>query len=245
MRRTSCYDSAVTALPVIAITHSTHVGAARYAASIERRGAKVRLVAPEEHADPTRALSGVSGLVLSGGPDVHPARYGQAVDPRAGISTNTSLDDMECAILDEALRRDLPVLAICRGMQLLNVVFGGTLLQDIPNHQGMDGDAGQTATAYHRVFVSPGSKLGHIVGSGGNYRTNSRHHQGLREPQRARGLLASAYCPDDGIIEGLESPAHTWIIGVQCHPEREDEVPRSFSSLFDGLVYQAAIAQNA
>ena len=89
---------------------------------------------------------------------------------------------------------------------------------------------------YHQVYVSPGSKLAAVVGSGGFFRMNSRHHQGLRDAQRAPALLASAYAVEDGVIEALESPSHAWVIGVQCHPERESEVPRGFLRLFQGFL---------
>ena len=216
-------------MPLIAVTASSEKHAQAYAESIKSRGADVRLLTPGAGLTPAQALDGVGGILLSGGPDVHPQRYGQQVDPAAHVKPDQSRDEMEFALVPLALSQDMPVLGICRGMQVLNVTFGGSLIQDIPDHQA----------AVHSVFVSPGSKLGAIIGAGGYFRTNSRHHQGLRDAHRARDLLASAYMPDDGIIEALESPAHSWVVGVQCHPEREDEVPRGFLNLFDGLVQWA------
>ena len=88
----------------------------------------------------------------------------------------------------------------------------------------------------HPVYVSPGSKLGAIIGVGAIFQTNSYHHQGAKEAQRAPGLLASAYHPQDGIIEALESPEYRWLMGVQCHIEKEKEVPSIFLNLFDWLI---------
>ncbi len=216
-------------MPLIAVTASSEKHAQVYAGSVTRRGADVRLLTPGAGLNLVQALDGVDGILLSGGPDVHPQRYGQQVDLAAHVKPDQPRDEMEFELVRQALSHDMPLLGICRGMQVLNVAMGGSLIQDIPGHQA----------AIHSVFVSPGSKLGAIIGAGGYFRTNSRHHQGLRDAHRARDLLASAYMPDDGIIEALESPAHSWVVGVQCHPELEDEVPRGFLNLFGGLVQWA------
>jgi putative glutamine amidotransferase len=221
---------------LIAVTASSSEEAERYAASIWRRGGSVRVLTADLGQSVEEALEGVGGLLLAGGADVDPGRYGQEPDPSAHIRTDLPRDEMEFALLGAALDRDLPVLGICRGMQVLNVAFGGSLLQDILGHRLPAGEEGEAPSAFHPVYVSPGSKLGAIIGLGAIYRTNSRHHQGIREAQKPAALLASAYAPGDGIIEGVESLAHTWVIGVQCDLEREDEVPKSFLHLFDGLL---------
>ena len=123
-------------------------------------------------------------------------------------------------------------MGICRGMQLLNVVFGGRLIQHLPGHRTED-DSGKSA--YHRIYISPGSKLAATLGSGGFVQVNSRHHQGVSEPQKAPSLMASAYSLEDGLIEALESPAHDWVIGVQWHNENEEELPKTFGNLFLAL----------
>ena len=87
--------------------------------------------------------------------------------------------------------------------------------------------------------MAPGAKAAAIVGSAGFFRVNSLHHQGLREAQRSPRLMTSAYSVEDGLIEGLESPNHSWVIGLQCHPERQDEVPRTFANLFAGFYERA------
>ena len=130
----------------------------------------------------------------------------------------------------------MPVLAICRGMQLLNVAFGGRLIQDLPGHRPtFVGDGGDSAEITHQIYVAPGAKSAAIIGSAGFFRVNSYHHQGLNEAQRAPRLMSTAYSVEDGLVEGLESPEHSWVIGLQCHPERKDEVPRTFANLFAGL----------
>ncbi len=185
-------------------------------------------------------LGGATGLLLTGGSDLDPAVYGQTLDPSAGVESNRRRDDMELALLRHALDRDLPVLAICRGMQLLNVAFGGTLIQDLPDHKANQED-GRWESAYHQTYLAPGSRMAAVLGIGGFFRLNSRHHQGLREAQKSPDLLASAYSLGDGIIEALESPAHRWVLGIQCHPEREDETPRAFARLFQRLVERAEL----
>ena len=177
-------------------------------------------------------MRGAGGLLLSGGPDVHPSRYGQEPDPEAGLKLRPELDDLEFRVLEHALSADMPVLAICRGMQVLNVAFGGRLTQHLDGHRNEDEDSEH---ATHLIYVAPGAKSAAIIGSAGFFKVNSYHHQGLTEAQRAPRLMSTAYSVEDGLVEGLESPEHSWVIGLQCHPERQDEVPRLFVNLFSGL----------
>lgn len=227
-------------MPLIAVTASDQQEAGPYVASLEKRAARARVLTERTYITLADAFAGVGGLLLCGGVDVHPKHYGQEIDLNAGVHTEEARDEMELAMLRHALSQDMPVLGICRGMQLLNVAFGGSLIQHIGGHGPLDvlGKPGEKP-GVHQAYVSPGSKLGAIVGLGAIYRVNSLHHQGLRDAQRALGLLASSYHLEDGIIEGLESPAHDWVIGVQCHPEREDEVPMNFLRLFEGFIERA------
>ena len=220
-------------MSVVAITSVSERNARRYVGAMESAGAETRVLLPEIHAGVSTAkmMRGVGGLLLSGGPDVHPARYGQEPDPDAGLKLRPELDELEFRALEYALSVDMPVLAICRGMQLLNVAFGGRLTQDLPGHRG-DADSDPVT---HQIYVAPGAKSAAIIGSAGFFRVNSYHHQGLNEAQRAPRLMSTAYSVEDGLVEGLESPEHSWVIGLQCHPERKDEVPRSFANLFAGL----------
>ena len=138
-------------------------------------------------------------------------------------------------MLDAALEVDMPVLATGGGMHALNRHFGGSDPLPAPAHYPDD----ETEPLRHQIYLSPGSKVAAIIGSAGMFRVNSRHRQGIREPQRAERLMTIAYQLDDGIIEGLESKEHSWVIGVQFQPERGEEVPASFSNLFLGLVERA------
>ncbi len=176
-------------------------------------------------------MEGVGGLLLAGGPDIDPSIYGETKEPGVQLELCQELDSLEFGLLRYALEQDMPILAICRGMQLLNVAFGGKLLQDIPGHLHLT-EEGCREPVRHFIYLSPGSKLAAILGMGGFFRVNGLHHQGLREAQKSPRLLASAYSLDDAIIEALESPEHSWVVGVQCQPERQDEVPPAFKNLF-------------
>ena len=217
-------------MALIGVTTSNGGRASRYVASLVSRGAEARVLTPDLFTSPEDALAGVSGLLLTGGGDISPALYGETPEPGGAQNVEPERDAMEIALLRCALRRDMPTLGICRGMQLINVTMGGRLIQDLPGHT-----LPEFQSAVHQIYVSPGSRLGAIIGAGAIYRTNSRHHQGLKEAQRAPSLMASAYHPEDGIVEALESPEHPWLVAVQCHPEREDEVPKSFGKLFAWL----------
>jgi putative glutamine amidotransferase len=231
------------ALTTIALTtsgpeasHQPH----RYVQVMESLGAEIRLLMPENgrHRSAKELLDGVSGLMLRGGPDVDPELYGQTPDPQAGLEVDRALDDLDLKLLDLALQRDLPVLAICRGMQLLNVALGGSLIQDLPGHR-TDPDSGSRDIKSHEIYLSPGSKAAAVIGMAGFFKVNSLHHQGLREAQRSPKLMATAFAVDDGLVEGLESPDHSWVIGLQCHPERQKEVPGVFANLFLAFLERA------
>ena len=222
-------------MALIAVTASNPTEAEPYVASIESRSGSTRVLTPSNYMGIDAALDGVSALLLSGGDDVHPKYYGQEIVEGANVKPYPERDEMEMALLRAALERDMPVLGICRGLQVINVSFGGTLIQDLPGHRKLPGDATE-GSLKHAVYVSPGSKLAAIIGFGAIFQANSYHHQGLKEAQRAPSLLASGYHPQDGIIESLESPDHRWLIAVQCHIEQEKSVPTVFLKLFDWLI---------
>lgn len=216
--------------PRIAVTvgaSAPEESVARYRAAVERAGG---IAVPVRPGDPV-ALDEFDGLLLSGGGDINPARYGQEPDPHtAGV--DDARDELEFALAKAALIRDVPVLAICRGFQLLNVVCDGSLVQHVEGHALMDG--GQ-----HEVVVTPGTRLAAALGTSGPVRVNTRHHQAVRETERADTLVVAAVSPD-GLIEALESPRHRWVVGVQCHPERAGEVDPRFAGLFAAFVRAAA-----
>jgi gamma-glutamyl-gamma-aminobutyrate hydrolase PuuD len=185
-------------------------------------------------------IQGLDGLVLSGGPDVLPARYGQTAAPETGPA-DEARDVLEFGLLDAALTRDLPVLAICRGQQVLNVALGGELVQHIPDdsHRAyLEPDPRAGESRWHGVMVPEGSRLAGLIGAG-RVRTNSRHHQAVPDDALGRELVITARA-EDGVVEALEAPARRWLIAVQWHPER-DEVAERFRSLFDSFVAAAAV----
>ena len=184
-------------------------------------------------------MEGVGGLLIPGGPDIDPALYDASPDPTADLDLCRALDDLELRLLDYALGQDMPVLAISRGMQLLNVAFGGKLIQDVTDHR-VERQDGQWVSTMHQIFLSPGSKAAATIGMSGFFRVNSRHHQGLNEAQRSPRLMATAFSVEDGMVEGLESPEHSWVVGLQCRPERQDEVPRIFANLFAALAERSS-----
>ncbi len=221
-------------MAIVAITSVSERNARRYVGAMEAAGSETRLLLPETESDVTAEdlLRGAGGLLLTGGPDVHPRRYGQEPDPSANLKLAPALDELEFRVLEHALAVDMPVLAICRGMQVLNVAFGGRLIQDLPGHRS---DDSSEEYATHQIYIAPGAKSAAVIGSAGFFRVNSYHHQGLNEAHRAPRLMSTAYSVEDGLVEGIESPEHSWVIGMQCHPERSDEVPRLFVNLFGGL----------
>lgn len=153
-------------------------------------------------------LEGVDGLCLAGGADVDPALYGQARLPVTELP-DADRDRLESAMLRDALDRDLPVLAICRGLQLLNAALGGTLKQHIEGHNH------RKLRDAHEIRIAPGSRLERILGTSA-YVVNSRHHQAAGEI--APGLLLAATAPD-GVVEALEVPGKRFALAVQWHPE--------------------------
>ena len=227
-------------MTIIGLTSADLRNARQYIRVIDSLGAEVRLLVPaEEGSIPSEQLmNGVGGLLLTGGLDVDPSHYGATPEFGAGLNGCPPLDDLEFRLLDYALNQDMPVLAICRGMQVLNVAFGGELIQDLPGHRAVQID-GKWESSTHQIYLSPGSKAAAIIGSAGFFKVNSRHHQGLREAQRAPRLMTTGYSVEDGLVEALESPEHSWVIGIQCHPERQDEVPRSFAKLFEAFLDRA------
>ncbi len=206
-----------------------------YLRSIAGAGGDARYLEPSPDADAKGQLEGIRGLVLSGGTeDVDPALYGQRRHPESE-RPHPFRDRYEMALLEEALRRDIPVLAICRGHQLLNVFMGGELVQDIAGNSHRE-DEETHESAWHPVRQTPGSRLASILGKG-QTQVNSRHHQGVAEGMVGRGLQVASVSPD-GLIEGLEGTEQRWLVGVQWHPERQ-EMTESMTGLFRTFIEAA------
>ena len=202
--------------------------------------AEVVVVTPHNVESERDAIARMDGLLLTGGADVHPRRYGEAPDPNCGAAAERSARRPRLSAAGRgAVERDLPVVGICRGLQVLNVTCGGSLQQHVDGHRA-EGERAPFGPVLHRIWITPGSKLAVIVGAGGQVRVNSIHHQGLTEARRAPTLMSTAYSVEDALVEGLESPHHRFVVAVQCHPERSDELPRQFQNLFGALAHQAA-----
>ena len=179
------------------------------------------------------SLDGVSGLMLMGGTDVNPARYGDALHPETEASDDRR-DQLEIALITEALERDLPIFAICRGMQILNVQHGGTLvqhLQPVEHHCQQPADKSLSA---HSIEIVPATKLARIAGGELRREVNSRHHQSVA--RIGHGLVVSAADPRDGVIEAVERADKRFVIGVQWHPENQTAQKDSISrKLFEAF----------
>ena len=175
---------------------------------------------PIDFAEPGLSLKDCAGLLLPGGLDIDPARYGEARHPSVQ-EVNASRDSYEAALLWQALEADKPVLAICRGHQLLNVCLGGSLLQDIEGGEHVAYQEEGYPSRFHEVAIEPDTRLRALLGTDRTI-VNSRHHQAVTPERLASGLRVSALT-GDGLVEGVESERHTWVLGVQWHPEREEE----------------------
>jgi gamma-glutamyl-gamma-aminobutyrate hydrolase PuuD len=213
----------------------------RYWSRVREAGGEVVDLSQETAGRAVEVARGLDALMLSGGVDVDPARYGAERHEKVR-NTHPARDEMESAYIAAALERDIPVLAICRGHQLLNVALGGTLLQHIDSGEHRaDVRAPGMPSRWHDVEVDGASRLAGILGATG-FAINSRHHQAVRLEDLAPGLTPVAYADDHGqmLIEGYESQRHAWVIGVQWHPERPEEHEPAFAArmrrLFDAFI---------
>ena len=161
------------------------------------------------------SLDGFAGLLLMGGTDVNPRRYGQA--PQAEIDRpDDERDEAELELIDHAIDKDVPILAICRGLQILNVYHGGTLIQHLSSVERHSTGGENPALPGHPVTIEPGSLLADIAGTS-CWQVNSRHHQAAAEI--GAGLRVSARDSEDGTVEALERPDKRFVVAVQWHPE--------------------------
>jgi gamma-glutamyl-gamma-aminobutyrate hydrolase PuuD len=202
---------------------------AEYVRAVEAAGGRALLVPPSEDAlDDT--LDTVDALVFSGGSDLGPETYGaEAHAETAGVSPER--DRAELALLSAALARDLPVLAICRGSQILNVARGGDLEQHLPDVVGDDKHKQNPGEfTDHDVELEPSTRVGRLLGE--RAPVKSHHHQGYG---RLGDGLVPAACADDGTIEAIEDPSRRFALGVLWHPEAGDDL-----TLFEELVREAA-----
>ena len=237
--------------PLIAVSTSVtvdkyperaYVNAAYLNAVQQAGGVPVPLPPQLEPGARAEILKHVSGVLLTGGGDVDPARFGEAAHPTT-CEVSGARDALEIDLTQWALARRAPLLAVCRGLQVLNVALGGSLYQDIPSEPGSPLDHSQTSlqgkarnVTAHQVKVREGSRLAAILGAL-DVDVNSFHHQAIK--QLGRGLADVAWAPDS-IVEGVElvDPAQ-FVVGVQWHPEELVAQDRAAFNLFAALVDRA------
>jgi gamma-glutamyl-gamma-aminobutyrate hydrolase PuuD len=179
-------------------------------------------------------LEGATGLLLPGGGDIDPAWYGRPRHPRTHRVSHRR-DRFECTLLEAALERDMPVLAICHGMQLLNVFLGGPLHQHLVEQPGVmdhDGEGLPGPDPVHGLRLAEGSLLARVFGTT-SLGVNSHHHQGLA---RVASELQEVAWASDGVLEGVVSRRHSWVVGVQWHPEVMAPVHEPQLALFRAFV---------
>jgi putative glutamine amidotransferase len=188
-----------------------------YVESLLRAGAQpeeILLLLPDRAAD-----GEFDGLVLGGGGDVDPSRYGESARDGARVEIDPARDRLDFRLFQKARLDELPVFGICRGLQVINVALGGTLLQDIPSERPSAvihrGKAREQTRRDHPISIRPGTRL-HRAAGANEITVNSRHHQAIAEP--APGLVVSAFSPD-GLVEGIETAEEPWLLAVQWHPE--------------------------
>jgi putative glutamine amidotransferase len=210
-----------------------------YVAAVARHGGvPVRLDARTPVAVRDEALRTMDGLLLTGGADLDPGRYGQPIDGSLDIEPDR--DELEAEAWRTAETRQVPVLGICRGIQAINVFSGGSILQHVEGHRGAGWGTGPPAT--HALRVVPGTRLAGHLGGVDTLEVNAYHHQGIRESDLAPGLRASAWADSSAgpLVEGLEGVHERFVVGVQCHPERMESTPEEFERLFRAFVKAAS-----
>jgi putative glutamine amidotransferase len=217
-----------------------------YPDAIRRAGAVPVVIPPLDAPAIEPLLDGLWGLCLSGGPDLHPASYHAEPHPELG-PTEPHLDRFEIALVRAAEARDMPVLAICRGLQVLNVSRGGTLIQDLPSHVRSDVEHRQLepgSTPTHDVRLDPGSLMAGCLGLR-EARVNSFHHQAV--DRLGSGLRVVGWAPD-GVIEALEATDRSFTVAVQWHAEsliRAPEQARLLEAFAEAAVSYGAGAARA
>ncbi|MBA3401711.1 MAG: gamma-glutamyl-gamma-aminobutyrate hydrolase family protein [Actinobacteria bacterium] len=199
-----------------------------YVDAVERAGGRPVLIPPSEQGV-AETLETLDGIVFSGGADIDPSLYGAEPHPETD-TPQTRRDAGEMALLEAALERDMPTLAICRGFQLLNIVRGGDLVQHLPEEVGSDEHKNVPGVfAQHPVEVKEGTRLASMVDARSN--VTSHHHQGIGRV--GEGLVETAWA-GDGTLEGVEDPSQRFLVGVQWHPEAGED-----AALFENLVAEA------
>jgi putative glutamine amidotransferase len=251
------HDSMATRKPIIGITPSpmddkqSHGSFTRYAAAttyteaVEAAGG-VPLVIPPQVGNIEEILSVVDGLLLSGGGDIDPERYGDTEVHDRTYGIHELRDELELALVREAVERDIPLLCICRGIQILNVALGGTLIQDVPDQYSTQVEHAQQNAGItkedpsHIVNATPGSLLERTYGSS-TIEVNSFHHQAIKD--LAPDLEINGVAADE-IVESVHRPGNAWILGVQWHPEMMFRAHPEHLKPFEALVEQSSLKKD-
>lgn len=217
-----------------------------YTTAVEAAGG-VPIVIPPQVDNAAQLASIVDGFVFSGGGDIDPAAYGDTEIHEKTYGIHHGRDELEFALLREAIDHGIPTFCICRGIQVLNVVRGGTLYQDVEEQYSNAIQHRQQANEIpredpsHTVSVDAGSLLAEVYGST-RIAVNSFHHQGIKDVGEGLATIATT---DDGLVESLTLPGHPWLLGVQWHPEMmyaaHDEHLRPFKGLVEAALKQAAV----
>jgi putative glutamine amidotransferase len=210
-----------------------------YIEAVARHGAEAIIVHAGLPAGArSEALATMNGLLLAGGPDVDPGRYGRRRLPSDAVEEDR--DALEAEAWAAAAERALPVVGVCRGLQAINVFSGGTLIQHVDGHSGPAWGRGPAAT--HPLRVEPGTRLARILFPtnvrGGVVEVNTYHHQAVGPADLAPGLVPNARAASRAgeLIEGLETRDGRFVLGIQCHPERTESTPKAFERLFGFFV---------
>jgi putative glutamine amidotransferase len=227
-------------MPLIAISACRKIE--DYKQSILHVGGEVRVVDASMSVED--ALAGILGLLLTGGDDVAPARYGELAHATV-VEAEAGRDEFEIGLIEGARSRQLPIFAICRGIQVLNVAAGGTLVQDIPSHihgalpHSLPAPPHESYELAHEVWLDKDTLLVRLMrerlSDADSCEVNSRHHQAVKD--LARGFRVSATAPD-GVIEAMEDPEARFCLGVQWHPENFWRTGE-FRPLFEGFLEAA------
>jgi putative glutamine amidotransferase len=204
-----------------------------YVEAVQRAGGIALMLPPDPAviADPDRVLDALDGLILAGGRDVDPVTYGADRHPETDDPV-TERDEFEIALARRALERDLPLLGICRGMQVMNIARGGTLVQDLPEHVGHEDHRRSLGTFDgndHPVHLEAGSLAARAAGET-RHGTLSHHHQGIDAV--GDGFAVTGWADDDELPEAFEDPRLRFALGVQWHPEADEE-SRIIAALVD------------
>lgn len=214
----------------------------RYAEGVIRHGGRPLLLdATSTPTERAAAFERMDGLLLSGGADVHPSRYGQADAGSRDIEEDR--DELEAAAWTAAESRGLPVFGICRGLQAINIFAGGTILQHVGGHQGPGYGTGPALM--HPIRVEAGTRFAAALDGGDAasapaalLEVNAYHHQAVTAADLAPGFRAAAWAssPAGEIVEALEASGDRFVVGVQCHPERTEFTPAEFEGLWSAFV---------